>query len=174
MTTPAFPHDRHFPGFSNGSAGNFRAPQSPADLLVAAAVRLCERADLPLSVRKALHTLKQQTRRVAADRSGFATVMHAMMYVEHPADALWFPRLIEAEAYGRCSFPTLAPPVAHVAESESNSGFDVAQMVLRADRSEGAFVDFLDKALVQEIATRQLVASEANEMRVRGVLKSLC
>lgn len=172
MRPSVLPSDCQFDGFSNGESMSvrYRPPMEPDELLIAGAMRLCDRADLPLSVRKDLHTLKQQTRRVAANRSGFALLVRAAMYATHPADALWFPRLLESEAFGRGEFPTLTPDIAHEAESQANHELDVAQIRHRERRTASTLEALLDKALVQEVATKMLAASEASELRVKSVL----
>lgn len=142
----------------------------PSDLLVEGSTRLLERESLPLTVRQALHSLKKESRRVAADRSGFATLVNAMMYARHPANALWFPRLIEADAYGRCAFPTLPSEITHESESDANRGFDVAQFKIRDRKDRSSLDELLFAGLVQECATRAVTMSEASEHRVRSVL----
>lgn len=145
---------------------------SPSEILVESATRLLAGADLPLRLRQDLHSLKRQTRRVAADRSGFATVLEGMEYVKHPAVAVHFPRALEVQAYLRCVFPALSPEIAHESESDANRGFDVAQFKIRDRKDRASLDELLFAGLVQECATRAVTMSEANEMRVRSVLMS--
>lgn len=170
MATSPLPFDHGFAGFLDGPMGPVRAPRRPSDVLVDSAQRLLERANLPLRIRQDLHSLKRQTRRVAADRSGFALVMDASVFAAHPADALWFSRLIESEMYGRCALPTLAPEIAHESESHAGADFDIAQIRIRERKDQSSLDALLFKGLVQEVATRMVTASEANDMRVRSKL----
>lgn len=153
--------------------GDFRAraPMKASDLLIEGSTQLLEREDLPLTVRQALHSFKKDSRRVAADRSAFGFLLTAMMYAKHPASALWFPRVIESQVYGRCRFPSLPREIAHRSESDSNAGFDVAQIGIRErPNSPSALDELLFTGLVQEVATKAVVASEASEYRVRSIL----
>lgn len=168
----AWASDGQNDAFINGIGGSVRVrpPMEPDELLVAGAARLLDRGDLPASVKRDLYTLKYQSRRVAANKSGFAVLVRAMSYVSNPAVALWFPRLIESEAYGRCSFPALTPDIAHESESHANHTTDLAQIRHRERRSPSTLDELLGALLVQECASRMLAASEASEMRVKSIL----
>jgi hypothetical protein len=173
MTLAPFSVEPQIAGSLDALFGDFRAraPMKASDLLIEGSTQLLEREDLPLTVRQALHSLKKDTRRVAADRSGFAMLVNAMEYAKHPASALWFPRVLEGQIYGRCRFPTLPRAIAHRSEAESNAGFDVAQHgIHERPNSQSALDELLFTGLVQEVATKAVVASEASEYRVKSVL----
>lgn len=172
MSVPSFSSDPQIAHDLDGVRGNVRVAMQPDELLVQTAARLLDRCSLPLRVRQDLHSLRRQTRRVAANRSGFALVVNAMQYAANPSDALYFPRLVEAEAYGRCQFPTIAADRAHELESEANHLFDVAQLRHRDRRSSSTLDELLTTSLLQEVMTKAVAISESSEMRVRSVLVS--
>src|SRR5262245_14823577 len=102
MTDLSFPSDRQNGESVDTSSLRFRAPGAPraSELLIAGAARLLEHADMPRSVKVDLYSFKKHTRRVAADRSQLQVLLDAMQYVASPADALFFPRRIEAAVLG--------------------------------------------------------------------------
>lgn len=142
----------------------------PDELLVAGATRLLDRSSLPLRIRQDLHSLRRQTRRVAANRSGFALLLRAAEYADEPEDALWFPRIMEAELLGRKRFPALPSHDANRLETDANGTLDFCQITHREFKTAATLDDLLSAALVQEFATKQLAVSEATEMRVRKTI----
>lgn len=169
MNLPFSQSDAQNHAFVTSGSASVRQAREPDEMLVVAASRLLERVDLPRTVKRELYALRSESRRVAVNRSGFAAVMRAAQYATNAADALWLPRLIEAELYGRCSFPTMASDTAHKCESESNGAFDFAQITHRERRSQSTLDELWWYGLLQETMTKAVMMSDANELRVRAV-----